>query len=140
MVVPNALEGKGLVTGRVQGTRVQMSVRAVLVTVGTPAQFESGIDLTGIRNSNRIIGEITFEGGEAEYVDEATGRRVGVHMDGFQATSTPGRSAGLGMAHLSPLDFSTLREESTELISKKTLQRRHPDAHPRWQASHLSDG
>ncbi len=25
------------------------------------------------------------------------------------------------------LDFSTLREESTELISKKTLQRRHPD-------------
>ena len=77
MVVPNALEGKGLVTGRVQGTRVQMSVRAVLVTVGTPAQFESGIDLTGIRNSNRIIGEITFEGGEAEYVEEATGRPVG---------------------------------------------------------------
>lgn len=83
MVVPNALEGKGLVTGRVQGTRVQMSVRAVLVTVGTPAQFESGIDLTGIRNSNRIIGEITFEGGEAEYVEEATGRPVGVRMDGF---------------------------------------------------------
>lgn len=25
------------------------------------------------------------------------------------------------------IDFSTLREEPTELVSKKTLQRRHPD-------------
>ena len=25
------------------------------------------------------------------------------------------------------LDFSTLREESTQLVSKRTLQRRHPD-------------
>ena len=25
------------------------------------------------------------------------------------------------------IDFSTLREESTGLVSKKTLQRRHPD-------------
>ena len=27
----------------------------------------------------------------------------------------------------SQVDFSTLRAESTELVSKKTLQRRHPD-------------
>ena len=27
----------------------------------------------------------------------------------------------------SEVDFSTLRTESTELVSKKTLQRRHPD-------------
>ena len=36
------------------------------------------------------------------------------------------------------LDFSTLREESTQLISKKTLEQRHPDLI--WSADTLDGG
>ena len=36
------------------------------------------------------------------------------------------------------IDFSTLREQSTQLISKRTLERRHPDMI--WSAEALDGG
>lgn len=99
VVVPNALEGDGQVTGGRSGARVRLDARIVLrvpleppmvVVPGGPthAAIESGAVFDGTLLGNRIAGEIALEGGEAEGGTDETGRPIGVRITDFQTPIT----------------------------------------------------